>query len=322
MLGKVFGSANITIFYEISTIYANAFGRQLVFNHFWRLILRTKKLKIFYTRSALSEYVNSKRALNISIGFVPTMGALHNGHLSLIQIAAAQTKLVVCSIFVNPTQFTDSKDLDNYPRPIQADIAKLEKADCDVLFLPAVSEMYDDLAHWHIDLGELDERLEGRVRPGHYQGVTQIVYKLFNSVKPDKAFFGQKDYQQFLVIKEMVEQIKINVQLVMCPIIREHDGLAMSSRNIYLSDKEHSDALVLNKILQQSKNNFADKSVETLKNEAVQTLKSEPGIELEYFEICNGNNLEPANSKDPQNLIALVAAKVGHTRLIDNIILR
>jgi pantoate--beta-alanine ligase len=278
-------------------------------------------LEIFYTRSALSEYVNSKRTLNISIGFVPTMGALHNGHLSLIQIASAQTNLVVCSIFVNPTQFTDPKDLDNYPRPIEEDIDKLEKANCDALFLPAVSEMYDDLAHWQIDLGQLDERLEGRVRPGHYQGVTQIVYKLFNTVKPDKAFFGQKDYQQFLVIKEMVKQIKLDVELVMCPIIREADGLAMSSRNIYLSENEHRDALILNRVLQQSKNNFAGKSIETLKTEAVEALKSRKGIELEYFEICNADNLDPVNSKDHQNLIALLAAKVGSTRLIDNIIL-
>ena len=250
------------------------------------------------------------------------MGALHNGHLSLIKIASGQTQLVVCSIFVNPTQFTDSKDLANYPKPIDEDIARLIKADCDVLFLPSISEMYGDDEHWQIDLGQLDKKLEGKVRPGHYQGVTQIINKLFNTVKPDKAFFGQKDYQQFLVIKEMVEQRNIDVKLVMCPIIREEDGLAMSSRNIYLSAEEHEHALILNRVLLNVRNSFDEKSIENLRSEAIQTLKSAHGIELEYFEICDGDNLETVHTKDNPNLVALVAAKVGQTRLIDNMILR
>ena len=264
---------------------------------------------------------NSKRLLNNYIGFVPTMGALHNGHLSLIKIASGQTQLVVCSIFVNPTQFTNRKDLANYPKPIDEDIARLIKADCDVLFLPSISEMYGDDEHWQIDLGQLDKKLEGQVRPGHYQGVTQIINKLFNTVKPDKAFFGQKDYQQFLVIKEMVEQLKIDVKLIMCPIIREEDGLAMSSRNIYLSAEEHQHALILHRVLLKVKNSFDKKSIENLRLEAAQKLKSADGIELEYFEICNGDNLETVHSKDYKNLVALVAAKVGQTRLIDNMIL-
>ena len=278
-------------------------------------------MEIFYTIAAISEYLNSKRLLNNYIGFVPTMGALHNGHLSLIKIASGQTQLVVCSIFVNPTQFTNRKDLANYPKPIDEDIARLIKADCDVLFLPSISEMYGDDEHWQIDLGQLDKKLEGQVRPGHSQGVTQIINKLFNTVKPDKAFFGQKDYQQFLVIKEMVEQLKIDVKLIMCPIIREEDGLAMSSRNIYLSAEEHQHALILHRVLLKVKNSFDKKSIENLRLEAAQKLKSADGIELEYFEICNGDNLETVHSKDYKNLVALVAAKVGQTRLIDNMIL-
>ncbi|WP_026897280.1 pantoate--beta-alanine ligase [Daejeonella oryzae] len=279
-------------------------------------------MKIFHTRSGLSTYLNSKKTSNFSVGLVPTMGALHNGHLSLIEIAANQTDLVVCSIFVNPTQFTDSKDLDNYPRPIENDIAKLEAAHCDVLFLPSVSEMYHKTEQWHIDLGDLDKRLEGKIRPGHYQGVTQIVNKLFTTVNPDKAFFGQKDYQQFLVIKKMVDQLKLDVELIMCPIIREQDGLAMSSRNIHLSPKEHADALILNQVLKFLEENFKTQNLINLEKEATKILESSEGIELEYLEICNADNLEPVNSEDYPSLVALVAAKVGRTRLIDNTILR
>jgi pantoate--beta-alanine ligase len=185
-------------------------------------------LKIFKTRQQLREYLDEARKTGKSIGFVPTMGALHNGHLSLIARAQQQTSLVVCSIFVNPTQFNDPKDLEKYPRPIESDIAKLEGAGCDVLFNPEVSEMYAGNEQWHLNIGELESLLEGASRPGHYQGVTQVVNKLFDIVQPDLAFFGQKDYQQYLVINKMIELLNLPVKLVMCPIEREPDGLAMS----------------------------------------------------------------------------------------------
>ncbi len=279
-------------------------------------------MKIFHTRAALSDYLNNSQNKHLSVGLVPTMGALHNGHISLIEIARNETNLVVCSIFVNPTQFTDPKDLDNYPRPVEADISKLENANCDVLFMPSVSEMYQNNEKWHLDLSNLDDRLEGKIRPGHYQGVTQIVFKLFDTVKPDKAFFGQKDFQQFLVIKTMVQTLNLDLELVMCPIIREDDGLAMSSRNIHLSVKEHKNSLILNKVLKETREDFNKSDIVKLKETAINKLKSAEGIDLEYFEICDADNLNPISDKNSNSIIALIAAKVGQIRLIDNIILK
>lgn len=256
-----------------------------------------------------------------TIGFVPTMGALHAGHLSLIEQARKETDFVVCSIFVNPTQFNDKKDLENYPRPVEDDINKLKEVKCDVLFLPEVEEMYDKSEKWSIDLAELDKILEGKIRPGHYQGVTQIVKKLFDTFKPDLAFFGQKDFQQFMVISHMVKKLKINVKLVLCPIVREPDGLAMSSRNIRLSASERQHALALFKGLSMFKGSFKTKSLKELKLEVTSYLKSAPGIELEYFEIFNTKTFQPVNSKRAGSIIALVAAKVGPIRIIDNMII-
>lgn len=250
------------------------------------------------------------------------MGALHNGHLSLIKTAVAQTGIVVCSIFVNPTQFTDASDLEKYPRPIAADIEKLELTGCQILFMPDVPEMYPQKEYWHLDIGEIEHRLEGKFRPGHYQGVMQIVYKLFVAVKPDFAFFGQKDFQQVRVIEKMVELKNLPVKIVLCPIIRETDGLAMSSRNIHLSPQERKHALVLSRALQQLKNSYVKEASEELRKEAIELLMAEPQVQLEYLEIVNAAELDNALSDENKGIIALVAAKVGHTRLIDNMILR
>jgi pantoate--beta-alanine ligase len=275
-------------------------------------------LNIFNTRAGL----NGHLALlgGKSIGFVPTMGALHNGHLSLIQRAGAGNDVVVCSIFVNPTQFNDPNDLKNYPRPIEADIAKLEAAGCDILFNPPVDEIYDGHEHWHLNIGPLEHLLEGEFRPGHYQGVMQVVYKLLDIVKPDNLYMGQKDYQQFLVVSRMVELKKLPVKMVMCPIEREADGLAMSSRNIHLSDEEHKHALVLSKTLNWVNANFKNESISELKRAAFEQLTAEPGVEPEYFEIADGDNLQPATSST-KNPVALTAARVGKTRLIDNVLI-
>ncbi|QEM08366.1 pantoate--beta-alanine ligase [Mucilaginibacter rubeus] len=275
-------------------------------------------MKIFSTKNEITDYFNRKPVK--VIGFVPTMGALHKGHLGLIELAKQQSTQVVCSIFVNPTQFNDPKDLEKYPRPITDDIRRLEEVNCDILFNPQVTEMYADNEKWHFDMGDLEYLLEGKFRPGHYQGVTQVVNKLFNIVKPDIAFFGQKDYQQFMVINKMVEVLEMPVKLVMCPIEREPDGLAMSSRNIHLTpyDREHS--LILSKALNWVKENFDINKIDTLQQQAAQMISNEPGVELEYFEIADGKTLHHATPAS-ETIVALVAARVGKTRLIDNVLI-
>ena len=278
-------------------------------------------MKIFTTRFEIEQHLLQCRQSGKTIGFVPTMGALHQGHLSLIGLARQHTDVVVCSIFVNPTQFNDPKDLEKYPRTIESDIKLLEQAGCDVLFNPSVNEIYDGDDQWHLDIGETEFLLEGKFRPGHYQGVTQVVYKLFNIVKPDEAFFGQKDYQQFLVISKMVDHFKMPVKLVMCPILREPDGLAMSSRNIHLSATDRLHALVLSKTLNWVMENFRIHEISRLKEKAEQMIGREDDVELDYFEIADGDTLHPA-TENSKKIVALVAAKVGKTRLIDNVLLK
>jgi pantoate--beta-alanine ligase len=278
-------------------------------------------LENFTKKAQLQQHLAQLKAGGAVIGFVPTMGALHAGHLSLIKQAQQQCDVVVCSIFVNPTQFNDPKDLEIYPRPIQDDIAKLQQVGCDVLFNPDVTEMYADNEKWHLDIGELEGLLEGKFRPGHYQGVTQVVFKLFDIVKPDIAFFGQKDYQQVLVITQMVKLLNMPVKLMMCPIEREADGLAMSSRNIHLTAADRQHALILSKTLNNVKANFDSNSIEQLTQNAEAAINNEPDVTLGYFEIVDGDTLRPAN-KNTRKVVALVAAMVGKTRLIDNVIIR
>jgi pantoate--beta-alanine ligase len=279
-------------------------------------------LEILTSKAELALALNHQKKESNALGFVPTMGALHEGHLSLIKIAKEITDIVVASIFVNPTQFTNAVDLEKYPRPIERDIELLKKAECDFLFLPGVAEMYSAGEEWKIDLGELESVLEGKYRPGHYQGVTQIVKKLLDIIEPDFVFLGQKDFQQVMVLVHMVKSLNILVELVMCPIIRESDGLALSSRNIHLDAEERKQALVLSRSLYLVKQRFDEQSVEELKRSAWEILSAEQGVNPEYFEICDANTLLSINSKEAENIIALVAAKVGNTRLIDNIILK
>jgi pantoate--beta-alanine ligase len=278
-------------------------------------------LKIFTTKNEVSTYLKQLQADGKKVGFVPTMGALHQGHLSLIAQAKQQADVVVCSIFVNPTQFTDPKDLEKYPRPIEADILKLEQAGCDVLFNPPVTEMYNGPEEWHLNIGELEHLLEGKFRPGHYQGVTQVVNKLFSIIHPDVALFGQKDYQQVMVINRMVELLSLPVKVVMCAIEREPDGLAMSSRNIHLLATDRQHALVLYRALQQAKANYAaGQSIDYVEQQAASMISNEPDTQLEYFELADGQTLQPATAQS-KSLVALVAARVGRTRLIDNVII-
>lgn len=278
-------------------------------------------LKIINTIAALKTLLQPLKSAGKKIALVPTMGALHKGHVSLIDIAKQQADIVVCSIFVNPTQFTDPKDLEKYPRPLEHDIKMLEDAGCNVVFMPSVKEMYPTEENWHIDLGNAEFLLEGEFRKGHYQGVTQIVKKLFDAVNPDLAFFGQKDFQQVLMIEQMVAYFKLPVQIITCPIIREEDGLAMSSRNIHLSAADRKHALVLSQALYYVKDHFKEEPVESLLSKAQQMINNMPGVILDYFTIANGKTLLPETDKNIENLVALVAAKVGETRLIDNILL-
>lgn len=279
-------------------------------------------MKIFTTKSDIIQYLLQKRSAGKTIGLVPTMGALHSGHISLLATAKIITDEVVCSIFVNPTQFNDPKDLEKYPRPIESDIKKLESAGCDVLFNPPVNEVYAaNEAPWHLDIGPLENMLEGEFRPGHYQGVTQVVFKLFDIIKPDMAFFGQKDYQQFLVISKMVQLLNLPVKMIMCPIVREAGGLAMSSRNVHLSAEEKQNALALSQLLQMVKDNFAAHTLAELKQLAAGFMSTQPGLRMEYFELADGDTLYPA-AADTKKVVALVAAWAGKTRLIDNMIMK
>lgn len=278
-------------------------------------------LEVINTIAALKSLLEPIKLTQQKIALVPTMGALHKGHVSLIKKAQENADVVVCSIFVNPTQFTDPKDLEKYPRPLEHDMKMLREAGCDVVFMPSVTEMYPVPEAWHIDLGPAEFLLEGEFRRGHYQGVTQIVKKLFDAVNPDTAFFGQKDFQQVLMIKNMVAHFKMAIQIVSCPIIREDDGLAMSSRNIHLDADDRKNALVLSKALNFVKDNFSLLSIPELLAAAKKLINSTPGVELDYFTIANGETLLPEEDKSHTDIVALVAAKVGHTRLIDNMIL-
>lgn len=278
-------------------------------------------MKTFTTKQALQQYLLQLKGTGKTVGFVATMGALHQGHLSLIELAKQQNDIVVCSIFVNPTQFNDPKDLEKYPRTIEADSRMLELANCDILFNPGVDEMYDSNEQWHLNIGETEHLLEGEFRPGHYQGVTQVVYKLFNIINADKAYFGQKDYQQFLIINKMVTMLDLAVKLVMCPIMREPDGLAMSSRNVHLTADDRQHALILSKTLNHIKDKFDRLHITDLKKEGAQLINAEPGVVLDYFEIADGDTLREANPES-KTIVALVAAKVGKTRLIDNVLLK
>lgn len=280
-------------------------------------------MKIFKTKEELQTHLRAHRQVDGKVALVPTMGALHQGHLALIQEAQQVAQLVVCSIFVNPTQFNDPKDLEKYPRPIENDIALLSAAGCDVLFMPSVEEMYPaDDQPWHIDLGNLDRIWEGEKRPGHFQGVTQIVYKLFNLVEPDIACFGQKDFQQVMVIQRLVDSKKMPIRILICPTVRSAEGLALSSRNSRLSDEGKIKALCLYQALSYIKNHIGQQSVAEVKEAANEILIAAGEVTVEYLAICESRSLEEVSSVEPSNsYVALVVAWIEGVRLIDNMIL-
>jgi pantoate--beta-alanine ligase len=257
-----------------------------------------------------------------SLGFVPTMGALHEGHLSLVRAAKASSDVVAASIFVNPLQFAPTEDLAKYPRSFERDVALLEKEGVDILFAPTAEEMYPAGAVTYVSVEGLSEKLCGKSRPGHFRGVTTVVAKLFHIVEPDRAFFGQKDAAQTTIIRRMVRDLNLPVEIVVCPIVREPDGLALSSRNAYLNSQERKSALVLYGSLMRVKSRFEQGELNTaaLIESAKQVLAQEPAVHLDYFEIVDPITLDPVRALTSRGLVA-VAAFVGNTRLIDNILL-
>jgi len=281
-------------------------------------------MKVVRTVSALRREVARARAQGARIGFVPTMGALHEGHLSLIRRARRETDYVVVSIFVNPTQFGPGEDYDRYPRTFADDRRAAAEAGTDLIFAPTVSEMYPEGFSTYVEVtGGLTAGLCGRSRPGFFRGVATVVTKLFNQVQPDVAYFGQKDPQQAVVVKRMVRDLDLPVRIVVCPIVREPDGLALSSRNRYLSPEERRQATVLYQALRRAEELFAAGVRETarLKRSLRAVIRKAPAARIDYVEVVDAETMEPLRVIDRPALVAL-AVFIGQTRLIDNTVLR
>jgi pantoate--beta-alanine ligase len=278
---------------------------------------------IFKKGLPLQNRLKQLKNINKKIGFVPTMGALHNGHLALIEQSKSPDTTTVCSIFVNPTQFNDKKDFEKYPVTIENDIYLLEKANTDILFIPAVDEIYPDglATNFSYDLGYLETMLEGFYRPGHFQGVCRVMHKLLNIVQPDDLFMGQKDYQQCMVIKRLIELYKIPTQLHLVPTRREESGLAMSSRNVRLSDEAKQKASAIFKALGFIKNNISSLSIAQLKEKATAIILDAGFEKIDYIEICDADSLMPLNKFQQTKMVALAAAFIEGVRLIDNMLL-
>ena len=277
-------------------------------------------MEVAKTIGEIRSLIKKARSHGKTIGLVPTMGALHTGHISLIKAAAEQTDFVVVSIFVNPTQFGPTEDFDKYPRPFEQDLQICRDNGVNLVFAPSSEEMYNKDSLTWVDVDKLTEPLCGRARPGHFRGVTTVCAKLFNIVLPDKAFFGQKDAQQAIVIKRMVADLNMPLDIVVCPTVREEDGLAVSSRNKYLSDSERKDAPLIYEALQKAQAMIASgtKEIQKITDEMRKILSRSKLIEPEYVEIVDTETLQPAKTAEGKVLIA-IAAKLGSTRLIDNI---
>jgi len=276
-------------------------------------------MRIVTRISEMQSLADSIRNEGRSIGFVPTMGFLHEGHLSLMRRARQECEVVAVSIFVNPTQFGPAEDFDRYPRDEDGDRRKCESAGIDILFIPAATEMYPSKPTVFVTVERISDILEGAIRPGHFRGVVTVVSKLFNIVKPHKAFFGQKDYQQCAVIKRMVAGLNMDVEVVVLPTVREEDGLAMSSRNSYLNPEERRAAAVIYRALSSAEQlvKAGVEEPEKVKNKVLAVLREERGIVIDYVEVADQESFEPLTSMK-ENAVILVAVRLGQTRLIDN----
>ena len=276
-------------------------------------------MKICTNCQSLQSEIETLRAQGHSIGFVPTMGALHQGHLSLVQRAKRENPVCVVSIFVNPTQFNDKDDLARYPRDLKKDTDLLGTVSCDLVFAPSVEEVYPQEDTRAFDFGTLDKVMEGAFRPGHFNGVAQVVSRLFEIVRPDKAYFGEKDFQQVAIITEMVRQLSIPVKIVRCPIVREKDGLAMSSRNMLLDPEHRAAAPHISKVLYQAVDKVCEMEVDAMRTWIETEINRNALLEVEYADIVDALTLQPVHSwKEGGMKFACVAVRAGKIRLIDN----
>lgn len=278
-------------------------------------------MKIFHTISETRAWLDEQKAAGKSSGFVPTMGALHRGHTELIRRSVSENNITGCSIFVNPIQFNNPEDLEKYPRTLETDVAMLEEAGCDLVFVPSVKEMYPVPVTEKYHFGPLEQVMEGAHRPGHFNGVAVVVKKLFDIFQPDRAYFGEKDYQQLAIIRALVKMKNIPVGIVPCPTIREADGLAMSSRNRRLTPEERAIAPEIYRTLDLAADLAGINSVAEVKQLACDRL-TEKGFVVDYFEISDAVTLQPVDAWDQApEIIGCVAAFLGNVRLIDNLIL-
>ncbi len=276
-------------------------------------------MDIFSHIESLRAFLKKNKSLYKSVGFVPTMGALHNGHLALIKQSRKENDITVCSIFVNPAQFNNADDLAKYPRTLEQDMAMLQSASCDVLFCPSGEEMYPDKSIIKFDFGNLEQVLEGEFRPGHFSGVALVVSKLLNIVLPNMAYFGQKDFQQYKIVECLVKELKFDVQLRCVPIQRESDGLAMSSRNARLNERQRKDAVVFYEGLQLAKRKIKEGvPMARIKKEVKGFCEAKEGVRLDYLEMADSTNFVLLENVTA-NAILLIAGFVGEVRLIDNI---
>lgn len=278
-------------------------------------------MEIFKQIAPFQAYLKDAKLAGKTVGLVPTMGALHKGHISLVETSKAQNSLTVATIYVNPTQFNNPADLQKYPKTLDKDVALLEKVGCDALFCPDNEEMYDHPSMLKFDFGQLDKVMEGEFRPGHFSGVALVVSKLFNIVQPHQAYFGQKDWQQFAIIRALVDELKFDLVLHFVPTMREADGLAMSSRNLRLSESQRQHADVLYKALTKAKDALLHgEDVRVVKKMVADMVNNEPEMKLEYFEVADRKNLTSlTNVKDAGPAILCIAAFAGEVRLIDNL---
>ena len=280
-------------------------------------------MQLIKSIAELEQYIANLRNENKTIGFVPTMGALHEGHLQLVRRAVAENDVAIVSVFVNPTQFNDKNDLAKYPRTLEADAALLESVGCMAVFAPEANEFYTEEemnSTFQFDFAGLDEVMEGKFRPGHFNGVVQVVSKLFRLVKPTRSYFGEKDFQQLAIIRHMVRTMDFDVEIVGCPIVREESGLARSSRNMLLSEAERAVAANIHAVLKESTSFYSMTTVQELHDATIAAINRHEGLEVEYYDIVNGDTLQSIEKwEDADYVVGCITVYCGSVRLIDNI---
>ena len=281
-------------------------------------------MKVFEKAYLLNKEIEHLKSKGFKIGFIPTMGALHKGHLSLIDAARKKNDIVVASIFVNPTQFNNPDDLKNYPRDLDTDLKLLEENHCDLVFTPTVNEIYPDenAKKTNYDFGKIVKIMEGKFRPGHFNGVANVVSRLFKIVQPHNAYFGQKDFQQYILIKTLANKYlsELEINVVRCPIIREPDGLAMSSRNVLLNPEQRKSSALISKTLFWAKDHYKNYDVDDLKQEIIKKINADKNLDVEYIEFVTDPELDEVKQwNDAKETVACIAVQVGKVRLIDNV---